>query len=497
MKQNQNKLNEKQYKKKSRGVKPSVYLLSMIVVAILTFGATTLLSDEHSLEEMIPSNSPKESFDSIGEVGGKNLQAIYETILNNYIEDIDEETLVEGALKGMVNAVDDPYSQYLNLEESDVLDETISASFEGIGAEITSLNDQIVIVSPIKGSPAEKEGLKPNDIVLQAGDVSLTGMTTTEAVSLIRGEKGTIIQLEIQRGKQTFTVDIVRDTIPIETVTYELDENNSEIGALHIHSFSKPTYNEIITAVEELRADGAKQFVFDFRGNPGGLLDQALKISNLFLDDGDTIVQTEEKGSAPQPIKANDKEFGTFKITEPVVLLVDEGSASASEIVAGALKESANIPLVGTKTFGKGTVQTIYPLDTNSELKLTVAKWLTPNGNWIHDEGIEPDFEVNLPDYVFLTLIDSSAEYTYGEVSESVLNVEKIMEAIGFTIAADGYYDEDTVRAVETFQVDERLEVTGEVNDETAVALVEKLKEVISENDTQYEKAVEILTTDD
>ena len=376
-----NQKNEKLENKKRRGIKPSVYFISLLLVAVLTYGATVFFTPNHSIKELTNPNSSQETFDSIGKVGGESLQAVYETILNNYIEEVDENTLVEGALKGMVHAIDDPYSQYLNVEESDSLDETISASFEGIGAEVTTLNDQIVIVSPIKGSPAEKEGLLPNDIVLEADGVSLSGMTTTEAVALIRGEKGSIVQLEIQRGKQIFTVDIKRDTIPIETVTYKMDEDHSDIGIIQIHSFSKPTYDEIVEGVNELRDQGATQFVFDFRGNPGGLLDQALKISNMFVEDGKTIVQTEEKGSPAQSIQANNKEYGTFKVTEPVVLLVDQGSASASEIVAGALKESASIPLVGTKTFGKGTVQSIYPLNSSSELKLTIAKWLTPDGN--------------------------------------------------------------------------------------------------------------------
>ncbi len=194
MNNNLDQKNEKLEKKKRRGIKPSVYFLSLLIVAVLTYGATIFFTPNHSIKELTNPNCSQEAFDSIGKVGGESLQAVYETILNNYIEDVDENILVEGALKGMVNAIDDPYSQYLNVEESGSLDETISASFEGIGAEVTTLNDQIVIVSPIKGSPAEKEGLLPNDIVLEADGVSLSGMTTTEAVALIRREKVQIIK---------------------------------------------------------------------------------------------------------------------------------------------------------------------------------------------------------------------------------------------------------------------------------------------------------------
>jgi len=301
------------------------------------------------------------------------------------------------------------------------------------------------------------------------------------------------VVLEIVRGDQTFKVNITRDTIPIETVTFELDEEYPEIGIVHVSSFSTPTYDDIVSAVTDLRTQGATSFVFDFRQNPGGLLDQALKISNMFLDDGDVIMQTQEKDAEPNKIVASDSEFGDFKITEPSVLLVDEGSASASEIVAGALQESSEIPLVGTTTFGKGTVQTVYPLTESSELKLTVAKWLTPNGNWIHQKGIAVDYEVALPEYATLTIIDSTATYEEGTVSEEVKNVEAMLNAIGYAVEADGYYDEATVEQVASFQAANELDATGIVTGDTALAIVEKLREVLTENDTQYDKAVEIL----
>ena len=478
---------------KKRGVKLSFYFLSLLIVAAAAIGGTyawigrsvTLPSTEEIIQGTNSSTLDAAAADRIG--------AVYQTLLNNYVEGVDEEELIEGALSGMVEAVGDPYSQYLNTEASDNLDETISASFEGIGAEIMSLNQQIVIVSPIKGSPAEKAGLLPNDIILSADGEALQGLTASEAVALIRGEKGSEVVLEIVRGDQTFKVNIIRDTIPIETVTFELDEEHPEIGIVHVSSFSTPTYDDIVSAVTDLRTQGVTSFVFDFRQNPGGLLDQALKISNMFLNDGDVIMQTQEKDADPNKIVASASEFGDFKITEPTVLLVDEGSASASEIVAAALQESSEIPLVGTTTFGKGTVQTVYPLTESSELKLTVAKWLTPNGNWIHEKGIAVDYEVALPDYATLTIIDSTATYEEGTVSEEVKNVEAMLNAIGYPVEADGYYDKDTAEQVASFQAANELETTGIVTGDTALAIVEQLREVLTENDTQYEKAVEIL----
>lgn len=488
------KKGEHNSKRNRMGVRLPVYFISLIIVAIVTFGVTSNLPessvDTNPSDNRVPGSATTEI---MGVKGAKNLEAVYEIILNNYIEDVSEEDLIEGALQGMVSTIEDPYSQYLNVEESDSLDETITSSFEGIGAEIMSMNDQIIIVSPINGAPAERAGLLPNDIVLAADGVSLAGMTATEAVKLIRGEKGTAVELEIQRGTTSFKVNIIRDTIPIETVTYQVDETNPEVGLVAVHSFARPTYQEIMDAVIDLREQGVQRFIFDFRQNPGGLLDQAMMIGNMFVEDGAILLHTQEKNKEPQPIIANDKDFGSFQITEPTVMLIDEGSASASEIVAGVLQEAAGIPLIGTTTFGKGTVQSIYPLSADNELKLTIAKWLTPDQNWIHGEGIKPDYEVTLPEYAFLTLIDTTATYAVGEVSESIHNVEKMLEAVGYDVTADGFYDENTAAAVLSFQIDQAITQSGEINDETALALVNRLREIVSENDTQYQKALEIV----
>lgn len=492
-------MNTNKQNKKKLGIKLPIYFISLILVATVSAGLTFFLvrGKDQNLVNNGANNEKSESTQTITDIdkvpGAQNLQAVYEIILSNYIHDVSAEDLLEGALSGMVSAIDDPYSQFLTIEETETMDETISASFEGIGAEIMSINDQITIVSPIKGAPAERAGLLPNDIIISADGTPLAGMTATDAVRLIRGERGTKVTLEIQREAQVFSVDIVRDTIPIETVAYKLSEDRPEVGIISVFSFSRPTYDEIVAAVKDLRTQGATKFVFDFRQNPGGLLDQALKIGNMFVEDGATLLQTEEKNGKPYIIKASDEEYGDFQIDEPVVMLIDEGSASASEIVAGIMKEEADIPLVGVTSFGKGTVQSIYPLSDDSELKLTVAKWLTPKGNWIHGEGIAPDYEIKLPDYAFLTLIDATAEYKMGAVSDAVKNVEQMLKAIGYNVVADGYFDQNTLDAINQFQADNVLAQTGAIDDETSVALVEQLREVIAENDTQLSKALELL----
>lgn len=489
--------NEPNNEKRKKGIKPWIYGTSLLVVAALSIGGTVAVTnaDENTNEEQAQNqvNSSEVSV-AVDTEDFEKIQAVYDTLMSDYYQGVESETLIEGAITGMTESVGDPYTQYLNVEESSSLNESISASFEGIGAEVMKQGDNVMIVSPIAGSPAEKAGLQPNDIIVKVDEQELSGMSLNEAVSYIRGEKGSEVVLTIKRGETTFEVTLVRDTIPVETVLYQLDKENPTIGSITITSFSSPTYEDLVMAIEDLREQGATSFVFDVRQNPGGLLNAGLSISNLFLENGDIILQTQEKDQEPVSIVADDKTMGSFKVTEPSVLLVDEGSASASEILAGAVSESGNVKLIGTKTFGKGTVQNVATFDDSSELKLTIAKWLTPSGEWIHEKGITPDIEVSLPEYANLLLIDSSKTYQLGDVSAEVENLEKVLDALGYSIEdTDGYFDESTQEAVKKFQTDTKLAVDGKVTGETSTQLVESLRKLIDENDTQYEAAIKEL----
>ena len=480
--------------KQKKKITLPLYLLSLIIVAVLSISGTALVTlgnhsnnkQEKSVESSL--NDPAKTSETLSKV-----EEVYNTILAKYYTKVDSDKLIEGALNGMTQSLEDPYTDYMDASETSDLDESINASFEGIGAEVMKQGDLIQIVSPISGSPAEKVGLLPNDIILKVEDTELTGMSLSEAVSHIRGEKGTKITLTIKRDGSPFKVEVTRDNIPIETVVYNLDERDKSIGYITITNFSVPTYDETVTAVKDLRKQGAKSFIFDVRSNPGGLLETALTISNMFLEDGDTIVQTEERGEKPVATLANDQSFGDFKVTEPSVLLVNEGSASASEILAGAMSESAGIPLVGTKTFGKGTVQSVLNFKDESELKLTIGKWLTPSGNWIHKKGITPDKKVDLPAYASLMVLNPSETYKDGDVSKEVKNLEEILKALEYNVKVDGNFDNKTKTAVKKFQADQDIKEDGIVTGETSSMLVNKLREKIEENDTQYDAALDYL----
>lgn len=496
MKKDAGKQNKRTY------IHPAAFIASLVVVALLSIGFTLLAThtigssapNEETSVPLVDESSSSQSVASSNKIDYSKFETVYNTLMTQYYQEVDEAQLMEGALLGMTEAVDDPYTEYLTGADSAQLNESIDATFEGIGAEVQKQGDYVMIVSPIAGSPAEAAGLMPNDIILKADDKELTGLPLNEAVSYIRGEKGTDVILTIQRGDKTFEVTLTRDTIPVETVIYNLDEEDPTVGYMAITNFSSPTYEELVTAVEELRAQGATSFIVDVRQNPGGLLQSAIDISNIFLEDGEVIVQTEERDESPAPIVADDASQGEFQVTEPAVILVDGGSASASEILAAALRQSADTPIIGATTFGKGTVQSVLPFQDQSELKLTIGKWLTPNGDWIHDKGIEPDVAVELPEYANLLMINSSETYQAGDVSAEVENVEKVIDALGYEVGpVDGNYDETTKDAVETFQTEQKLPVNGVVTDKTAMSLITELRTLIEENDTQYDAALKKL----
>nr|HPJ00165.1 S41 family peptidase [Enterococcus sp.] len=347
------------------------FIISLICVAVISGGGvyiannsgTTLASEEE--DEL------------------QKVHTLYRTLQEDYYQKVDKDTLIEGALKGMTEALNDPYTTYLGKEEAEQLSDSLADSFEGIGATLTLVDNlPEVAQAPVKDSPAEKAGLKVHDKILKVDGKETIGQTLNEVVQSIRGEKGTQVILTIQRAAKTFDVEITRGKIPIASLIAEMDENQPTIGKIQIASFNESTARELQKAIEKLRKEGAQSFIIDLRQNPGGYLSQAEVMASMFLEDGQTIVQFETDDQIVGSSKASSDLDGGFKVTEPVAVLVDGGSASASEIFAAALKESANVPVIGTKTFGKGTVQAVNGFGDQSELKMTVQKWLTPSGEW-------------------------------------------------------------------------------------------------------------------
>ncbi|WP_339101882.1 S41 family peptidase [Candidatus Enterococcus clewellii] len=424
----------------------------------------------------------------------KEVHELYNDILTSYVGEVKRNELVEGALKGMMDSLEDPHSAYLKEEESSDLNDEVSGSFEGIGASLGKKDEMLkVMEAPVEGSPAEKGGLKVDDTILKIDGRPVGEETLTEAVKQIRGEKGTKVQLTIEREGTTFDVVLTRDTIPLTTITTTLDEN-PKIGTIRITSFGGKTFSELKTAVKDLRKEGAKSFVIDLRQNPGGLLDQVEKMASMFLKNDDVIVQFEDKNKNMIAHKASSKLDGGFKVEEPVIVLVDGGSASASEIFAAALKESADVEIVGTQTYGKGTVQTVKSISEKTSMKLSILKWLTPNGNWINEKGLKPTIEADYPEYAYLSPISRSHVLQNGEDSEVITNLNKLLKALAYDVNETSVFDDKTQAAVEGVQSAQGLPVTGQVDDQTAGTIETLLRIKIQEIDPAHDKAIELLS---
>ncbi len=480
---------EKVVQTPKKGIRLWVFIVSIISTIIVSVGLTigiiwTQLPKLIGNQAQVHAFTKSELF---------QIEKVFYYLKQNYLDkDVTSEQLIQGALKGMAESVGDPYTTYLVNDETAQLDETVNGSFGGIGAELKSDQSRVVISTTMEGSPSQQVGLQADDVITKVDGEDMTGKTISEVVKKVRGEVGTDVVLTIERAGTSLEVKLTRASIAINTVKAELDKEDATIGHVRITSFAKNTAEELEKAVKDLTNKGAKAFVFDVRYNPGGLLDQAYKVANMFLKDGEPIVQVEDRFGEKKIYKAS-SDIGKFKITQPYVLLVNEGSASASEILAAALKEGAGAQIVGTKTYGKGTVQSVIDIGDNSELKYTNAKWLTPKGNWIHKEGVTPTKEVNLPDYAFLKIIDARETLKVGSVSQNVLSVETILKGLGYSVTADGYFDNATQDAVKAYQQKEGLTATGEVDEETAQKLMNSVRELIQQNDTQYQAAKELL----
>jgi len=332
--------------------------------------------------------------DSNGKVMGlpsqldySSVSKIYDLLKTNYDGKLDQNKLEDGLKTGLVSATGDPYTNYFNPQEAKEFNDELSGSFTGIGAELgTDNNNNIVIVSPLSGYPAQQAGLQPKDIIAAVNKAATSGMSVDSVVKQIRGPENTKVTLTVIRGGgNPFDVTITRAKITVPSVEFHIDGN---IGYIKINQFGSDTAQLAQNAAQDFRSKGVKGVVLDLRGDPGGYLEAAIDVSSMWLDKGKTVV-SERKGGVTQNTdyaKGNPILKGI-----PTVVLIDGGSASASEITAGALHDNNAATLVGVKSFGKGSVQQVINLSDGSELKVTTAHWYTPAGKNINKQGITPD----------------------------------------------------------------------------------------------------------
>lgn len=323
---------------------------------------------------------------------------VWEKIQGDFVEQpVAEPELFYGALRGMVASLGDPYSVFLEPQDAEEFTEELAGRFEGIGAEIGIKNGRLTIVSPLPESPAEQAGILAGDKVFAIDGYDTTDINLDDAVNRIRGEKGTEVTLTILRPDETELRDIAitRDTIRIFSVSHEIKEtpNGKKIGYIKISNFHEDTSTRFRQAVTELLAEGPDGFILDLRNNPGGFLDRSIDVASYWVPAGEVVVMEKFSDKNQQThLAAGNDELSNF----PTVVLVNGGSASGSEIVAGALKDHDLATLVGQTTFGKGSVQDLTEFADGSAVKLTIARWLTPDGITIDTEGIIPDEEIEL-----------------------------------------------------------------------------------------------------
>lgn len=383
--------------KKSR--RQNVYKIVMLVIltATITFMITTMViynkfSDVYSNKSSTSSINAENSSTETALV--KTLETFKMMLKQKYIGEIDEEKMIDGAIKGYVEGLGDPYTTYLTKEEMQEFVEETNSEYVGIGVYLTNskTDNTILVVGTMKAAPALEAGIQAGDVIEKVNDVAYTGDQLDDAIKILKGEEGTDVKVTVLRDGKEIDLTVTRRKITVEHVDSQMLENN--IAYIQVDSFDSGVAEDFKKQIIELKNGGAKGIIIDLRSNGGGIVDEATGIADLFLKENETILITKGKDEKEETTVSKNKPI----IQDiPLVVLVNEGTASASEILAGALKDKyPNTTVVGKTTYGKGVIQTLYNLTDGSGLKITTEEYFTPNHNKINKEGIKPDVEVNL-----------------------------------------------------------------------------------------------------
>lgn len=380
----------KKRKKNSRiGGRLGVVVLLLVAFSFgYLFGHGNMELDQRYIPRLVNTDFGKPS-----DVDFSLFWQVYNELSSSYLRTMDAEKALYGAINGLVLSLEDPYSSFLTPEESKMFQEELSGKLEGIGAEIGRRNGIPTIITPLKNSPAERAGLEPGDQILAVDNEYTDKLSLDAVISKIRGKRGTEVTLTIVRnGADPKEYKIVRESIDIQDVTWERD---NDVAIITMRQFGDNSVTQLTQVAGEIKNENISRIVLDLRNNPGGLLDKAVEVAGFFLPSGSTIVKEQPKDGA---VSAITTESDPIFAKEPLFVIVNKGSASASEIVAGAIQEYKRGIVLGEKTYGKGTVQVFKDLKLGAALKLTIAQWLTPQGHYIEENGIEPDIAVEYKD---------------------------------------------------------------------------------------------------
>ena len=423
-----------------------------------------------------------------------NITDLMRVIQEDYFFEVSQQQLLEGAMRGMFYPLD-PHSSYFSKEEYTTFDQRSSGSFAGIGVSISDYDGELMIDDVIQGGPAARAGLQAGDLILSVDGKTAETSGLPELVRLLKGQPQTKVKLSIKKTgtEQIVTTEITREIIKLQPVTYKVLENN--IGYIKIDEFIEKVSDQVEQAVEVLKKEKVKGIVLDVRDNPGGILDEAVDVADIFLPKNAPVVYIEYKNKSQQTLFSRKE-----PLKLPLVVLVNKGSASASEILAAAIQENKAGTVVGAATYGKGTVQMVNELVNGGGMKLTIARYLTPKKNWIHEKGMTPDFvienpkKINLP--MFAPMIEDK-DYAKDEKGLNVYGAQQRLSFLGYKeVIATGSMDGTTEKALQGFQLTNKLKNTKGVLDiETRDALNNKIVELYMKppEDLQLNKAMEIL----
>lgn len=370
-----------------------IYKTIMLVVltAVITFILTSIFTYKNL------SGNSKYVYVSSNDGGISSVIASIRKIVDKkFLGEINEQNLVDGAIKGYIDGLNDPYTEYMTKDEMQEFTTEVNGNFVGIGVYLTNDIERnvVLIISPIKDTPAYRAGIKPGDVITKIDGVSYKGEQLTEASNKIKGREGTKVTLEILRDEKTLTLEIERQSVKINHVESEMLEN--KIGYIKFNTFDEGCSSEFEEQLEKLNSQNMKSLIIDIRDNGGGLVDEALDIADFIVEKGSTLLITVDKNGKEEIEKSKNNP----KVNVPVILLTNENSASASEILAGALKDNNKAKIVGKKTYGKGVIQELLTLTDGSGLKITTNEYYTPNKTKINKVGIQPDYEVDLPEEI-------------------------------------------------------------------------------------------------
>jgi carboxyl-terminal processing protease len=347
----------------------------------------------------------------------------YNLIQSDYLDKVAPETLVNGAIDGLMNALDDQFSGYMDPEVFPLLNQDLEGEISGIGVVIrTNEDDEIEVVGILEDTPAQRAGVQPGDIFAEVDGQDMTGVNQTELATLVRGPEGTTVNIVFRRGEDMIPFTIERARIEVPNV--EAEALSEDIGHVRLNSFTPDARRELEDAIASLNPDQLEGLILDFRGNGGGLLDSAIDVASLLIPEGTVLVEDFGERQVTLEARGNAVNYDL-----PIVLLVDETSASASELVAGAWQDYDLVTVIGETTFGKGTVQTWHPLINGGGVRLTIARWLTPQGNWIHDVGVTPNITIewnplSAEEFEDDVQLEAAVQFLRGELTQPAIAQE-------------------------------------------------------------------------